>query len=87
MGNTLLLTTTYHSIPLLKHLLTWAIDEDFDAVINASGHYTVPYVPHTQGLAEFAAAYPGSVLHSKAYRGRDKYAGKVSITSLCIYYL
>lgn len=51
--------------------------EDFDAVVVASGHYTVPFIPHTEGLAEFVAANPGRVEHSKAFRGRDKYAGKV----------
>lgn len=52
--------------------------EDFDSVIVASGHYTVPFIPYTEGLAEFMAANPGRVEHSKAFRGRDKYAGKVS---------
>jgi cation diffusion facilitator CzcD-associated flavoprotein CzcO len=51
--------------------------EDFDAVVVASGHYTVPFVPYIEGLEEFAKAYPGSVEHSKGYRGPDKYRGKV----------
>lgn len=51
--------------------------EDFDAVVVASGHYIVPYIPEIQGLAEFAKAYPGSVEHSKGYRGPEKYRGKV----------
>ncbi|RDW68502.1 hypothetical protein BP5796_09159 [Coleophoma crateriformis] len=52
----------------------WA--EEFDAVVVAAGHYTVPYIPATPGLAEFARNYPGSVEHSKAWRTPGKYAGK-----------
>lgn len=52
--------------------------EDFDAVVVANGHFTVPYVPEIRGLAEFAQAYPGSVEHSKGYRGPEKYREKVN---------
>lgn len=51
--------------------------EEFDAVIVASGHYAVPYIPAITGLKDFAARYPGSVEHTKHYRGPDKYRGKV----------
>lgn len=54
----------------------WA--EWFDAVIVASGHYSVPYIPRIEGLEEFAKARPGSVIHSKHFRGRETYRGKVS---------
>ncbi|EFW99508.1 flavin-containing monooxygenase [Grosmannia clavigera kw1407] len=50
--------------------------ERFDAVVVASGHYAVPYVPAIDGLEAFAQRWPGSVLHSKQYRGRDAFAGK-----------
>ncbi|KAK7934637.1 Flavin-containing monooxygenase FMO [Apiospora marii] len=50
--------------------------ECFDAVIVASGHYSVPYVPAVEGLEEMQGAQPGSVLHSKHYRGRDAYRDK-----------
>ncbi|KFY09085.1 hypothetical protein V492_05644 [Pseudogymnoascus sp. VKM F-4246] len=50
--------------------------EEFDAVVVASGHYTVPHVPYIEGLEEFARAYPGSVEHSKGYRGSEKYRQK-----------
>lgn len=53
----------------------WA--EWFDAVVVASGHYSVPYIPRIDGLEEFARARPGAVIHSKHYRGRDAYRGKV----------
>ncbi|KAK3367683.1 hypothetical protein B0H63DRAFT_85081 [Podospora didyma] len=50
--------------------------EWFDAVVVASGHYWVPYIPHVDGLEEFEKARPGSVLHSKHFRGRDQFKGK-----------
>ncbi|GMG22221.1 unnamed protein product [Aspergillus oryzae] len=50
--------------------------ETFDALVVASGHYAVPYVPVIKGLKEFAEKYPGSVEHTKQYRGPEKYKGK-----------
>ncbi|GMG30548.1 unnamed protein product [Aspergillus oryzae] len=54
--------------------------ETFDALVVASGHYAVPYVPVIKGLKEFAEKYPGSVEHTKQYRGPEKYKGKRVIT-------
>ncbi|KAJ5111232.1 hypothetical protein N7532_001767 [Penicillium argentinense] len=54
--------------------------EQFDALVVASGHYAVPFVPMISGLEEFAARYPGSVEHTKHYRGPGKYWGKKVIT-------
>jgi cation diffusion facilitator CzcD-associated flavoprotein CzcO len=85
--------TTVEKVEKLKESGTWRLtlrryehwhqkdywwSEDFDAVLVASGHYTVPFVPEIEGLAEFALAYPGSVEHSKGYRGVEKYRGKVN---------
>lgn len=50
--------------------------ETFDAVVVASGHFNVPWIPAVEGLDEFERARPGSVLHSKMFRGRDDYRGK-----------
>ncbi|ROT35795.1 thiol-specific monooxygenase [Sodiomyces alkalinus F11] len=50
--------------------------EWFDAVVVASGHYSVPYIPAIDGLEQFEKRRPGSVIHSKNFRGRDYYAGK-----------
>ncbi|KAK8116470.1 uncharacterized protein PG998_004751 [Apiospora kogelbergensis] len=50
--------------------------EWFDAVVVASGHYSVPYVPAVEGLEAMQRARPGSVLHSKHFRGRDAYRDK-----------
>ncbi|CAI6323161.1 unnamed protein product [Periconia digitata] len=54
-------------------------EERFDAVVVANGHYHVPYIPRIEGLAEFETARPGSVKHSKMFRGRDSYKGKTVI--------
>ncbi|TPX08033.1 uncharacterized protein E0L32_010233 [Thyridium curvatum] len=50
--------------------------EWFDAVVVASGHYSVPYFPSIDGLAELAEKHPGSVIHSKHFRGSEAYVGK-----------
>ncbi|TVY30489.1 Thiol-specific monooxygenase [Lachnellula hyalina] len=50
--------------------------ESFDAVLVANGHYHVPMIPHTPGLAKFATDFPGSVLHTKAWRNPETYRGK-----------
>jgi cation diffusion facilitator CzcD-associated flavoprotein CzcO len=55
--------------------------EWFDAVVVANGHYSVPYVPAIEGLEQFEKLRPGSVLHSKNFRGRDYFRGKVSAPS------
>ncbi|PLN75175.1 FAD/NAD(P)-binding domain-containing protein [Aspergillus taichungensis] len=50
--------------------------ETFDAVVVASGHYWVPYIPAIAGLEQFEKSRPGSVLHSKHFRGRDAFTDK-----------
>jgi cation diffusion facilitator CzcD-associated flavoprotein CzcO len=50
--------------------------ESFDAVVVASGHYSVPFIPSTPGLAELSHNFPSSVSHSKAWRDPEKYRGK-----------
>lgn len=51
-------------------------EERFDAVIVAGGHYNVPYIPRIKGLVELERTRPGSVKHSKMFRGRDAYRDK-----------
>ena len=53
--------------------------EWFDAVVVASGHYSVPHIPHVDGLENFAWRKPGTVIHSKQFRGRDAFRGKVRL--------
>lgn len=50
--------------------------EEFDAVIVASGHYSVPLVPDIPGLEVAFAAYPTRFEHSKAYRAQNDYVDK-----------
>ncbi|KAK7418944.1 hypothetical protein QQX98_003647 [Neonectria punicea] len=50
--------------------------EWFDAVVVASGHYWVPYIPAIEGLEQFEKSRPGSVLHSKHFRGRSLFKNK-----------
>lgn len=51
----------------------------YDAVLIAVGHYNVPYIPSVPGLKQWAAAYPGSVSHSKHFRKPDIYSAKVTV--------
>ncbi|KAF1922408.1 FAD/NAD(P)-binding domain-containing protein [Didymella exigua CBS 183.55] len=51
-------------------------EEWFDAVVAASGHFNVPYIPRIEGLAALERKHPGSVKHSKMFRGRDAYQAK-----------
>lgn len=55
--------------------------ETFDALVVASGHFSVPYVPAIEGLKEFTARYPDRVEHTKQYRGPEKFRGKVCLAS------
>ena len=50
--------------------------ESFDSIVVASGHYTVPFIPATPGLAELESNFPGTVEHSKAWRHPAKYKDK-----------
>jgi hypothetical protein len=52
--------------------------EWFDAVVVASGHFWVPYIPAIDGLEQFEKVRPGSIIHSKHFRGRKQFVGKVS---------
>lgn len=40
----------------------------FDAVVVASGHYHIPYVPDVPGLPTWKQRFPDRVTHSKRYR-------------------
>ncbi|KXH60355.1 dimethylaniline monooxygenase [Colletotrichum salicis] len=51
-------------------------EERFDAVMVAPGHYSVTYIPSLDGLSEFSRDRPGSVTHSKHFRGRAAFKGK-----------
>ncbi|GAP86519.2 putative fad dependent oxidoreductase protein [Rosellinia necatrix] len=50
--------------------------EGFDAVVVASGHYHVPFVPDIPGLSDWKGRFPGRVIHSKSYRTPAPFKGK-----------
>ncbi|CEN60269.1 hypothetical protein ASPCAL02710 [Aspergillus calidoustus] len=39
----------------------------YDAVVAASGHFDVPYLPEILGIKEWNEAYPNVIIHSKFY--------------------
>ena len=51
-------------------------EQTFDAVVVASGHFNVPYVPSVPGIETWNHAYPGRVSHSMFYRRPGNYADK-----------
>lgn len=50
--------------------------ERFDAVVVATGHYTVPNIPAIWGIDEAYKALPHKFEHSKFFRNPDHYVGK-----------
>lgn len=52
----------------------WA--ESFDAVVIASGHYSVPYIPKIPGIEDWYKRWPKRLQHSKQFRSRDAYVDK-----------
>lgn len=55
--------------------LKW-FTKEYDAIVVANGHYTVPNIPEIPGLLDFHNSHPGAVLHSKLYRGPEQFKGK-----------
>lgn len=53
--------------------------EDFDAVVVANGHYTVPFLPEIPGLAEYHEAHPNVISHSKSFRNPQAYKDKTVV--------
>ena len=51
--------------------------EVFDALVVATGHFSLPYVPQIPGLVEFDQRFPGKIRHSKHFRSADEFKGKV----------
>ena len=48
----------------------------YDAIVVASGHYTVPHVPEIQGIEAWNNAYPGIISHSKYYNTPESFRDK-----------
>ncbi|TLD35094.1 putative gamma-glutamyl phosphate reductase [Venturia nashicola] len=53
--------------------------EDFDAVVVANGHYTVPFLPDISGLAEYHERHPNVISHSKSFRYPQDYKDKTVV--------
>ncbi|KAJ5164469.1 uncharacterized protein N7500_006299 [Penicillium coprophilum] len=51
-------------------------EEQFDALVVASGHFTVPSLPNIEGLIETSAEFPDKFEHSKSWRSPDSYVNK-----------
>jgi cation diffusion facilitator CzcD-associated flavoprotein CzcO len=49
---------------------------EYDAVVVASGHFSVPYIPAIKGIEAWSTSYCGSIIHSKAYRHPDMFTDK-----------
>ncbi|KAK8054624.1 hypothetical protein PG994_009691 [Apiospora phragmitis] len=52
---------------------------EFDAVVVCIGTFDKPFKPDHAGLSKWEQAYPGSVLHLKAFRDFDSYGSKVLV--------
>ncbi|PSN74445.1 flavin-containing monooxygenase [Corynespora cassiicola Philippines] len=50
--------------------------ESFDAVVVATGHYNVPFIPKIPGIEEWYKKWPERLQHSKQFRSRDTYVDK-----------
>ncbi|KIW67514.1 hypothetical protein PV04_06758 [Phialophora macrospora] len=59
----------------VRHVDVWW-EEEFDAVILANGHYSVPFVPQVEGLDEYIRLFPSRVTHSKSFRNGLAYHDK-----------
>ena len=60
-----------------ENLVTGEMREaEYDAVVVSNGHYTVPSVPNIVGVRQWNKAYPGVIIHSKAYRRPEDYTYK-----------
>lgn len=66
-----------------KHLLSHVEEQEFfDAVVVASGHYDVPYLPDIKGIAAWSRRYPGVVMHSRFYRTPEPFKDKVALSAV-----
>ncbi|ETS74129.1 hypothetical protein PFICI_13995 [Pestalotiopsis fici W106-1] len=50
--------------------------ERFDAVVVATGHYYLPYIPKIPGMLEYDERFPGRIQHSKHFRSVEDFRDK-----------
>lgn len=48
----------------------------YDAVVAASGHFDVPYLPDIAGIKQWDEKYPGIISHSRLFDSPDDFRGK-----------
>ncbi|KAL2155777.1 hypothetical protein VTH82DRAFT_519 [Thermothelomyces myriococcoides] len=48
----------------------------FDLVVVATGHYSMPRIPDTEGLKDWKEKFPSRVIHSKQYRSAEPFRGR-----------
>lgn len=48
----------------------------YDAIVIASGHYSVPWIPDVPEITAFHAAHPSIISHSKIYRSPANFTNK-----------
>lgn len=56
-----------------------AINDSFDAVVLANGHYALPSIPSIKNIKEFHLAHPSVITHSKQYRSPDSFKDKKTV--------
>ncbi|ODA84095.1 hypothetical protein RJ55_02613 [Drechmeria coniospora] len=52
---------------------TMVVQDVFDAVVVANGHYSVPFIPPMANIEAFHKAHPSVITHSKQYRRPDDF--------------
>jgi cation diffusion facilitator CzcD-associated flavoprotein CzcO len=52
------------------------LTQTYDAVVVASGHFTVPFLPAIPGIEIWDQSYPKTISHSKFYDSPEPFAGK-----------
>lgn len=52
--------------------------ETFDALLLSVGNYDLPYIPEKEGVEEWVAKYPRTIMHTKDYRSPKQVCDMVS---------
>lgn len=55
------------------------VDDAYDAVVVANGHYSVPFTPAVPGMEPFHQAFPSVIAHSKQYRTAEAFEGRKTV--------
>lgn len=55
------------------------MQQNFDAIVVANGHYAVPFVPRMKNIEKFHNAHPSVMIHSKHYRSPTEFADRKTV--------